>query len=161
MLVLFLASCQPFGPRVQSGFSADRNLLENGASNQLDLVNDVPVPEGSVLDTQLSLVLGRGGRWTGRLVLRVNIPPAQTSSIYLNEMPAFGWNPLFSIQEGFGLSTFERGDRVASVRVEPLGLRGSRVSITVALKSLTSDQGGDIFNTAPGRGSSITPGIGN
>ena len=119
--------------RAEGSGNLPRNTAEDRAT--LDLVNDTPIPAGAVLDTQRSLVLGGGSNWTGRLVLKLAIGPVEAFSLYQDEMQSFNWEPLLSIQEESGLLIFTREDRVAMIRVEALGLTGSRVSITAVLRS--------------------------
>ena len=126
-----LAACQNRTP-VQQNSAVDEAFQETGGAvpQALDLVSDVPVPSGSILDTSRSLVLGRGTQWTGRLVLRITLGPVQTLTLFQREMPSFGWASILAVQEEVGRLVFTRDNYAISIVVEPQGLTGSRAVLT-------------------------------
>ena len=141
-LLLLLSSC--YAPKLESGRSGQgqQGVPQSG----LDIVNDVPIPRGAVLDRERSLVLGRGSNWTGRLVFRVNRPTTALFSLYQSEMPQFGWQSLSVIQDEVSILQYTLGSRLATVRVSGLGFRGSRVSILMAPRA----GGGGLAPSQPG-----------
>ena len=128
-----LASCGAFSTRLGSGGNQDSFSSRDTAG--LDIVNDVPIPQGAVLDNDRSLVLGRGSNWTGRLVFRVNRPTSSLFSLYQSEMPQFGWQSISVIQDEVAILQYVMGNRFVTVRISGSGLRGSRVSILMAPRS--------------------------
>ncbi len=127
-----LGACQNRTP-VQQNSAVDEAFQQTGGggvTQALDLVSDVPVPSGSILDTSRSLVLGRGTQWTGRLVLRITLGPVQTLTLFQREMPSFGWTSILAVQEEVGRLVFTRDNYAISIVVEPQGLTGSRAVLT-------------------------------
>ncbi len=133
-----LVSCGAFSTKLGSG--SNQGSFSGGDGSGLDIVNDVPIPQGAVLDNDRSLVLGRGSNWTGRLVFRVNRPTSAIFSLYQSEMPQFGWQSISVIQDEVGILQYVMGGRFVTVRVSGSGLRGSRVSILMAPRSDNSTQ---------------------
>ncbi len=124
----------------------------------IDLVNDIPIPNGAKLDTASSLILGRGDRWTGRIVMNTSIVPASAFSIFQSQMPSYGWQTVLSVQDKSSNIVFVRGDRIATLTINPLGLRGSRIIMIASLRPADVPAGG-IFNASPNGSSTIGSGI--
>lgn len=124
----------------------------------IDLVNDIPIPNGAKLDTTHSLILGRGDRWTGRIVMNTSILPARVFALFQSQMPSFGWQTVLSVQDKSSNIVFIRGDRIATLTISPLGLRGSRVVMVASLSPVTVPSAGT-FNAAPNNATDIGAGI--
>ncbi len=142
-LPFLLLSCQ--STKLESGRGGGEGS-QGISQSGMDIVNDVPIPQGAVLDTERSLVLGRGSNWTGRLVFRVNRPSSALFSLYQSEMPQFGWQALSVIQDEVSILQYLLGSRLATVRISGLGFRGSRVSILMAPR----ETGGNLSPSQPG-----------
>lgn len=97
-------------------------------------VSDVPIPPGTKIKTDKSLILGADERWVGKMVLDVDMPTTQTYAYYAERMPAFGWEPITAVQGKTSTLTFLRGDRAATVEISGSGFKGSEVGITVSPK---------------------------
>ena len=124
----------------------------------LDLVNDIPIPEGARLDTKASLVLGRGDRWTGRMVMNTSLPPTQAFALFQSQMPSYGWQVVLSVQDRSSNIVFIRGDRISNLTIHPLGLRGSRIIMLTSLRPVNVPSEG-VFNAAPTGASDIGSGV--
>ncbi len=139
-----LVSCGAFSTKLDSG--GNQGSFSSSSGSGLDIVNDVPIPRGAVLDSDRSLVLGRGSNWTGRLVFRVNRPTSSVFSLYQSEMPQFGWQSISVIRDEVGILQYVMENRFVTVRISGSGLRGSRVSILMAPRS----DNADLRQVAPG-----------
>ncbi|PPR18730.1 MAG: hypothetical protein CFH37_00309 [Alphaproteobacteria bacterium MarineAlpha9_Bin7] len=96
-------------------------------------ITDVPIPPGTTLDAQNSLILGTGDQWTGRLVLKLNKSHSEAFALYTTQMPQFGWKAIASIQSETSLLTFVRGNRATTIEIiEGRATRGCLVRITMA-----------------------------
>jgi hypothetical protein len=95
-------------------------------------VTDVPIPAGSKINTERSLILGQGDKWVGRMVLVVDKPSTQTYTYYEEQMPKFGWEQVSAVQGKNSIMTFTRGDRAATVDIVSSTFSGSEVSLTVS-----------------------------
>lgn len=92
---------------------------------------DIPIPPGTKINTEKSLILGAPDKWLGRMVLSVGKPTTQTYQYYVDEMPGFGWEPVTAVQGKTSTMTYVRGERAAMVEIGPGALSGSEVSVTV------------------------------
>jgi hypothetical protein len=95
-------------------------------------VSDLPIPSGTSIKPERSLILGSGDAWLGRMSLDVKLNSTQTFAFYQEQMPAYGWQEITAVQGKNSILTYIRGERAATVEVEPGTLGGSAVSITVS-----------------------------
>jgi hypothetical protein len=105
-------------------------------SANFQALSDIPIPTGTTLDAERSLILGNMDRWTGRVVMRLGIPMNQAVGMFQQQMPAFGWQPVMAMQAETTVLTYLRGERAATVMISSpsIGgiLGGSVASVTVA-----------------------------
>jgi hypothetical protein len=57
---------------------------------------------------------------------------AEVFDFYRYEMPNFGWKEITSIRSDISLITYERGERIANVRIDSSSARGTEVWVTVS-----------------------------
>jgi len=105
------------------------------ATNTLQ-VSDIAIPAGAKLDTEKSLIMGANDKWLGRIVLKTDLPPVQVFNHFYNGMASFGWSAISAVQAQTSIQTFQRGDRVALIQIEPSSLGGTSVSITVTARQM-------------------------
>ena len=95
-------------------------------------ITDIPIPPGTILDAQNSLILGTGDQWTGRLVININQSHSEAFALYTTQMPQFGWKPIASVQSGTSLLTFIRGNRATTIEIlDSRAISGVLVRITM------------------------------
>jgi len=147
-LSLTLIACSTVSS-LQSNASTSESGKENAVFTPgFSGYTDVPVPGGTKMNVERSFVLGAGDTWIGRLVLATNGNIAETYDFYLTKMPDYDWKQLTSIRADVSVLSYVRGDRVATITMQPQSLRGTDVNFTV------SPRGADI---RPGNTSSKTP----
>ncbi len=95
-------------------------------------LSDIPVPSGSKLDTETSLILGGPEHWVGRAVLKTSLAMDEATVFYQNQMPSFGWELITVSQGKATYMTFTRADRVASMQIEGKAFGGSMVTILMS-----------------------------
>ena len=95
-------------------------------------VTDIPIPANAKLDTERTLILSSRDRWTGRLVIDLDLSAPEAFAFYQGDMPRFNWQPIMSVQAHTSVLTFTREDRAATVQIESRTLGGSTVMITIA-----------------------------
>lgn len=132
---LLLASC---GGGVSLGTTTQGTGGE--AAGNFQLITDIPVPSGAKLDAERSLILGTADRWTGRVALKFGLSGGEAFAMFQQEMPNFGWQAIMSVQGEVSVLSFVRGERAATVQIQPATLWGSVATITVAPRQ--SDVGG-------------------
>ena len=127
---VFLISCDGKVPIIASGVSGPEGLPVEEAS--FAKFNDLPMPSNSKMNIEKSLVFGSESDWFGRLNLVVSMSGAEVFDFYRYEMPNFGWKEITSIRSNISLITYERGGRIANVRIDSSSTRGTEVWVTVS-----------------------------
>lgn len=97
-------------------------------------VSDIPIPNGAKFDSDSSLIIGTSDGWLGRLVIKTDLASVQAFNHYHSGMPPFGWSLVTAVQARISTLTYLRGERVASIQIEPSSISGSTVSITVSIR---------------------------
>lgn len=95
------------------------------------VADDFPIPAGSGIETEQTLVLGEGINWTGRLVLNLS-GDAQSAFVFFRDQgKAFGWQLIAASYGKASLLTFTKAQRSATVYIED-SFRGATATVTVA-----------------------------
>jgi len=128
-VTLLLGGCATGQPVI--GPASQDQKADAAPSNALP-ISDIPIPAGAKMDTENSLIMGTQDRWLGRIVIKTDTSPTQTYNHFYNGMSAFGWGPVTTVQARISTLTYLRGERVASIQIEPSALGGTTVSITVS-----------------------------
>lgn len=113
----------------------EQGVKTSDAPNVLQ-VSDIPVPPGARFDAETSLIIGTADRWLGRIVIKTDMASVQAYNHFYNGMPSLGWGLVTTVQGKSSSLTYMRGERIASVLVEPASISGSMVTITVSPKQM-------------------------
>lgn len=95
-------------------------------------VSDVPIPSGTAIKPERSLILGSGDSWLGRMVLDLKLNSTQAFTFYQEQMGAYGWQEVTAVQGKNSILTYVRGERAATLEITPGSMSGSTVSVTVS-----------------------------
>ncbi|MEN9902406.1 MAG: hypothetical protein RL651_1070 [Pseudomonadota bacterium] len=139
MLVLCLAGC------ASGGFGSSESL----DNIQQQLLGDMPLPQGSKISNDQSLILGGGPQWTGRIVISTPQGPSDTFAFFRDQFPKAGWTGISSIKAKTSILVFAKGDRTVTVEINESGTfasGGSIVNLTAAPKGGTGP-----VNVTPGQ----------
>ncbi|MFC6283600.1 MULTISPECIES: hypothetical protein [Polaromonas] len=112
-----------------SSMGSDSTVTEATAKQ---LSGDVPLPPGTVIKQQDTLVMGTGNTWTGRLNLAISGEPQAVFTYFRDGMPGAGWTLTSSSFSKLSLLTFTKGERVANVQMQSTNFGGNEVLVTVA-----------------------------
>lgn len=135
--VMLLGGCATGQPVV--GPSSPDQKAGAEPSNTLP-ISDIPIPAGAKMDTENSLIMGAQDRWLGRIVIKTDTSPTQSYNHFFKGMSAFGWGEVSAVQARISTLTYLRGERVASIQIEPTTLGGSNISITVSPRQAASQE---------------------
>ena len=127
--IISLTGCAGKVPIIASGVSGEEGLPPEEAS--FAKFNDLPMSATSKMNVEKSLVFGSASEWYGRINLLVDLSAAGVFDFYRYEMPNFGWKEITSIRSDVSLLTYERGDRIANIRITRSQME-SEVWITVS-----------------------------
>lgn len=103
-----------------------------GRTNSFAQFSDIPIPADASMDLGQTLVLGDAEGWIGRLSLDVSHGMTDMYAFYEQEMPRFGWEQITTVRARISTMTYRRGDRIATVTLQPTLTNGTAVDFTVA-----------------------------
>jgi len=109
-------------------------------------ISDIPIPTGSTLDNDKSLILSNEREWTGRLVMSAGPSMPQLFAYYMKQMPSFGWQPVASIMGETSVLTYVQGQRAATVQIKPAMIQGSTVTVTMAPRHSSDVTGSQAYS---------------
>lgn len=145
MAGLTLAGCAPgsmgMGPTTTTAVKAQAGPSGGTAvpSTELASVPDIPVPEGTKMDVNRTLLFG-GNPWYGQLTLLSNYPPHVLFDFYRKHLPAYGWRELTSVRAPTSVLTFDKDDRVLGLQISG----GGALSSTTTILTVSPRGGGGI-----------------
>jgi hypothetical protein len=119
-------ACTSMGSRPMG---SDSTVTETTAKQ---LSGDIPLPAGSVIKQQDTLVMGSGNTWMGRLNVAVSGEPQTVFAWFRDSLPGSGWTLTSSSFSKLSLLTFTKAERMATVQMQGTGFGGNEVLITVA-----------------------------
>lgn len=128
LLFLGLGACV----HQSSGISGKSEGADGQPVPSFSQFSDIPVPTGSTMDVDRTLLLGSNDAWIGRMVLSNRKGASETFDFYKAEMPGFGWQEVTSVRAATSVLTYKRGERVATIQIEKNTLMGSTVFFTVS-----------------------------
>jgi len=106
---------------------------EGDPSTELNFAqfDDIPIPLGSKLIKDDSIIISKKNGWLGRLVFDTSSKQLTVFDFFRNELPKFGWAKLSEIRSENSLLNYSNKNRIASVQINDNTFFGSMVSITV------------------------------
>ena len=110
---------------------------------------NTPLPVGSKLRSNESMLLGVGDNWLGRAVFDVPTDLESTFANFAEQFPRQGWTAVTAMRGKKSLLVFSRSDRSATVEIETTGLLG-QVQVTLTLSPTPSGAGAPSAAPAPG-----------
>lgn len=120
---------------------ASSGTTENLDNIQQQLLGDMPLPQGSRISNDQSLILGGGPQWTGRIVIVSPQGPTDTFAFFRDQFPKAGWTGISSIKAKTSILVFAKADRTVTVEINEASTfqsGGSVVSLTAAPKGGTA-----------------------
>ncbi len=103
---------------------------------QNKLLGDMPLPGGSRIDNEKSLILGSGDGWAGRVAINSAQNATETFNFFRDQYQKAGWTLVSSTKTKNSILVFIKKDRTATVEIED-GTFGGKASVmlTVAPRS--------------------------
>ncbi len=132
------------------GGCASGGSTESLDNIQQQLLGDMPLPQGSKISNDQSLILGGGSQWTGRIVIVSPQGPTDTFTFFRDQFPKAGWTGVSSIKAKTSILVFAKADRTVTVEINETGSfqsGGSVVFLTAAPKGGTAPVN---LNSQPG-----------
>jgi hypothetical protein len=122
LVVTVLSAC------ASNGLSMRRTLSESDSALIVStFLADMPMPPGSQIRDQESVILGGGGGWAGRIGLDNPQSPAEALIWFKDTSPQEGWDLISSTIANTIVMVFQQNDRVATIEIFGKG-RSSRAT---------------------------------
>lgn len=118
---------------VLAGCALDSQGLKKDKTEELPYTfsqfTDIPVPEGSQMDLDKSMMFGRESDWMGKMTFYAPYNVSGVFDFYMEEMPKFNWKELTSVRGSNSVLTYRYKCRVATVQLIANGFRGDTTVI--------------------------------
>lgn len=83
-----------------------------------EILGKLPLPEGSKLRHEHSLVIGAGDDWLGQARIEMQISSSEAYAFFIKHLPAAGWISKFSVFGKSSFMLFVRSNRNLSIDIE-------------------------------------------
>ena len=116
LTTLILTSCNKTGvPMLSTGVSGTEGL----PAEQLSFAKfkDIPIPDGSVMDMNNTVIFGSDDEWFGRLSLIPNLSHAETFDFFRYEMPNLNWKEITNVRSTSSVLSYEKENRVVTIQI--------------------------------------------
>ena len=116
LLTLVFVSCNRTGvPMLSTGISGTEGL----PAEQLSFAKfkDIPIPDGSVMDMNNTVIFGSDDEWFGRLSLMPNLSHAETFDFFRYEMPNLNWKEITNVRSTSSVLAYEKENRVVTIQI--------------------------------------------
>ena len=130
-LTLLLAGCANTvpAPTPDASDAAD-------AATRYKVLGSMALPSGAeILQDKETLILGDGSSWVGRVTLKIDQPPLQAASAFLESFGRSGWALQSSLTSETSILVFSKGERTATLEISAEGNwvgKTSKVRITIS-----------------------------
>ena len=124
---LGLAGCASPGSSPSVGVGPDGKV-----QNPVQLLGQLPLPPGSIIRADQSLIIGAGDNWVGRVMLDVGRDFDAAYRFFLETYPAQGWTVVSAVRGKNSFLVMTRQERTATFEMVDGGMMGSSVSLTMA-----------------------------
>jgi len=116
--------------------------LVSGSADQVqaptEAISQSTLPPGATMKPELSLIIGSGDQWVGRVVATVGKDIDAAIRFFIDTYQGQGWTLISSVRCKSSLLVFTRQDRTATVELVEGGLMsGGTVTLTVAPRNAT------------------------
>jgi hypothetical protein len=128
VLLCMLSACAIKGPAPSVAVGADGKV-----QNPVQLLGQLPLPPGTAIRADQSLIIGAGDNWVGRVVLDVGRDLDAAYRFFLETYPAQGWTVVSAVRGKTSVVVMTRQERTATLEMVDGGmLGGSQVAMTMA-----------------------------
>jgi hypothetical protein len=114
------------------GCTATTPLSQSEPLRPNEMLAGTPLPPGSVIVNDKSLLIGGQGHWVGRLVLNLAGSTQDAYAFFEEQMPAQGWTVISSVRGEQSLMVLTKQDLTATVSfTERSGFGAGTATMTV------------------------------
>lgn len=140
-LVGLLAACTATTP-----------LTQNEPLRPNEMLAGTPLPPGSTIANDKSLLIGGPGHWVGRLVLNLAGSTQDAFAFFEEQMPAQGWTVISSVRGDQSLMVLTKQDLTATIALtERSGFGPGTATLTVTPRNGSAQTPGAATGATPMR----------
>ena len=133
IFTVFLIGCNTNGvPMLGTGVSGSEGLPADQIS--FAKFKDMPIPEGSKMNVEDTLIFGSENEWFGRLSIVAIREHSEVFDFFRYEMPNFGWKEITTVRAESSVLTYEYNKRIATIQISSSRVGNAICSITVSPK---------------------------
>ncbi len=138
-LLIGLSACDRTTPIMSSSSAKQAGGQFTQASSAFTQFPDIPIPSGSELNVDKTLVFG-SKPWFGQLSLSTSTRADALFDFYRSNLPQYQWRELTSVRAPTSILTYESDDRVLAIAIQGATLRNSQITLTVSPKGNSGGQ---------------------
>lgn len=109
------------------------NSTSREVGDPVGYLPDLPLPQGTKIDLERTLILGGSPDWTGRVAGQAPLGEEDLIRHFREELGKAGWKLVAIVRSKTSLLTFTNATRAASVEVLPAGGIGGGSSFSVVV----------------------------
>ena len=135
-IVLIIIILSLMGCSTTNNFSDLSKRFDDMKKMETLLFNKMPLPKGTRISPDKSLILGEGDNWAGRIELSSSMEPLEASAFFTSEYPKQGWTLISSTKAKLSILVFTNNTRTLTFEISeggPLAAK-SMIVMTVAPK---------------------------
>ena len=119
----------------KSNSNIDSDNINQTLEESFSQFNDIPIPDGSIMIIEKTLLLGEKDNWIGRLVLTNPIKPAKIFDFFKQKLTDYSWSEITSVRSSTSVLTYSLNNRIMTIQIAPVkysNLYNSNISITMS-----------------------------
>ena len=113
----------------------DSENIDQTLEESFSQFQDIPIPDGSIMIIEKTLLLGEKDNWIGRLVITNPIKPAKIFDFFKQKLTDYNWNEITSVRSSTSVLTYSLNKRIMTIQIAPIkysNLYNSNISITMS-----------------------------
>jgi hypothetical protein len=127
LFVLLINGCA----NLSSYTSGKPQNYEDLNQSNVDLLGDMPVPNGATILNDSSMMIGKGSGWIGKVYLAGLQTPNETYSFYLADFPKAGWTTLSATKSKTSILVFTKDQRTCTIELSDGSYFGPKTNISI------------------------------
>lgn len=110
---------------------------------------DIPIPKGSKMNMDRTLILGENDAWIGRLVIDSQSSKSELFDFFKYRTSQFGWQEITSVRAAISVLSYSKESRIMTITFESQSIIGTRINITMSPKGMPEGPKPMTQNLAP------------
>ncbi len=129
VVFVFSACNQGVEPVATKGYETSVDGSSGSDTSSSGMINpsnvaqfsDIPIPDGAMMNSETTFIMGSGNNWTGRLVFNAPYTSNAVFEFYSHEMPKFGWSEITVVRADVNQMIYSQNGRIANIKISNEG----------------------------------------